>query len=80
MSQPDENREAVYTQLLMRNRAMHGLHFVIGSENAVYLRGQLDNRSVDVEAVDRLLAAVYEYTEQYFVAAMRVGFESRFNH
>jgi hypothetical protein len=28
--------------------------------------------------IDRLLAAVYDYTEQFFVPAMRMGYESRF--
>lgn len=78
MPEPEENREALFAHLLVRNKSMHGLHFVIGSENAVYLRGQADNRYVDRDMVDRLLAAVYDYTEQYFVPAMRIGFESKF--
>jgi len=78
MPEPEENREQVFAQLLVRNRTMHPLSFVIGGENAVYLRGQVDNRDVDAEVVDRLLAAVYEYTEQFFLPAMRLGFESRF--
>ncbi|MEM7091640.1 MAG: YbjN domain-containing protein [Actinomycetota bacterium] len=78
MPEPEENRGQVFEHLLVRNRGMHPLHFVIGSENAIYLRGQVDNRDVDAECVDRLLAAVYEYTEQFFVPAMRLGYESRF--
>ena len=65
--------------LLSRNKAMHPLQFVIGSENAIYLRGQVDNRHVDAEMVDRLLAAVYDYTEQFFVPAMGLGYQSRFD-
>ncbi len=79
MPEPDENREALFEHLLTRNKSMHPLHFVIGSENAVYLRGQVDNRHVDADMVDRMLAAVFEYTEQFFVPAMRIGFESKFN-
>jgi len=79
MPEPDENREALFEHLLTRNKSMHPLHFVIGGENAIYLRGQVDNRHVDADLVDRMLAAVYDYTEQYFVPAMRMGFESRFN-
>lgn len=79
MPEPDENREALFEHLLTRNKSMHPLHFVLGSENAVYLRGQVDNRHVDADMVDRMLAAVFEYTEQFFVPAMRIGFESRFN-
>ena len=78
MPEPEENREAVFEHLLVRNRSMHPLHFVIGAENAVYLRGKIDNRHVDADMVDRLLAAVYDYTEQMFGPAMRIGFASRF--
>ena len=78
MPEPEENREAVYAQLLRRNRSMQGLGFVIGAENAVYLRGQIENRHVDEQAVDHLLASVYEYTEQFFAPAMRIGYASRY--
>jgi len=78
MPEPDENREQLFEHLLTRNKTMHPLHFVIGGENAIFLRGQVDNRHVDADIVDRLLAAVYDYTEQFFVPAMRMGFESRF--
>ena len=78
MPEPDENREALFAHLLTRNASMHPLHFVVGSENAIYLRGQIDNRHVDADMVDRMLAAVYDYTEKFFVPAMRMGFESRF--
>lgn len=78
MPEPEENREELFAHLLTRNKAMHPLHFVVGAENAVYLRAQIDNRHVDRDMVDRLLAAVYDYTEQYFLPAMRIGFESRF--
>ncbi len=79
MPEPVENRDALFAHLLTRNKTMHPLHFVIGGENAIYLRGQIDNRHVDGEMVDRLLAAVYDYSEQFFVPAMRLGFESKFN-
>ena len=81
MPEPEENREQVFEHLLVPNAGMHPLQFVIaspGGEKAVYLRGQVDNRDVDADCVDRLLAAVYEYTEQFFVPAMRLGYESRF--
>lgn len=78
MPEPEENREQTFAHLLVRNRSMQTLSFVIGSENAVYLRGQVDNAHVDADMVDRLLAAVYDYTEQYFAPAMRLGYESRF--
>jgi hypothetical protein len=79
MPEPDENREALFEHLLTRNKSMYPLQFVIGDESAVYMRGQVDNRHIDADLVDRMLAAVFEYTEQFFAPAMRIGFESRFN-
>ncbi|MFT4987691.1 MAG: hypothetical protein ACI88C_001437 [Acidimicrobiales bacterium] len=78
MPEPDENSEALFAHLLTRNASMYPLHFATGGENAIYLRGQVDNRHVDADLVDRMLAAVYDYTEQFFVPAMRMGFGSRF--
>lgn len=85
MPEPEENREQVFEHLLVRNRAMHPLQFAVGSsqrpgggEPAIYLRAQVDNRDVNADTVERLLAAVYQYTEQFFVPAMRLGYESRF--
>jgi hypothetical protein len=78
MPAPEENHQALFEHLLTRNKSMHPMHFVIGGEQAIYLRAQVDNRHVDAEMIDRLLAAVYDYTEQFFVPAMRMGYESRF--
>ncbi len=79
MPEPEENREEVFSHLLVRNRTMRDLHFCIGKENAVYLQGRIDNRFVDAEVVDRLLGSVYDHTEQFFVPAMRLGYSSRFD-
>lgn len=79
MAEPEENRESTFDYLLRRNLTMSHMHFVIGKESAVYLKAQLENRMVDGEAIDHVLAATYEHTEQYFLEAMRLGFGSRFS-
>ena len=52
--------------------------FTIGSEEAVYLKGRLDLRHVDDEALDRVLGSVYGAIELCFQPALRIGFASRF--
>ena len=78
MPAPEENHKELFEHLLVRNRSMYPLHFVIGKDGGIYLRGQVDNRQVTGEVLDRLLASVYEYSERYFAAAMKIGFASRF--
>jgi hypothetical protein len=78
MPAPEENVAAVYEYLLRRNLKLHGAAFAIGPEDALYLRGQLAVGHVDDDALDRILGSLYEYTEQSFRPAMRIGFASRF--
>jgi len=44
----------------------------------VYLVGQLPLKAVDASELDRIIGAAYTYTEQYFRAALAIGFGSRF--
>lgn len=78
MPSPEENHAAFYEQLLRRNHALRELAFSIGDEDAVFLRGRLDLRSVSAEALDRILGSVYAAIELAFEPALRVGFASRF--
>ncbi len=78
MPSPDENHAAFYEQLLRRNDGFREMAFTIGSEEAVYLKGRLDLRHVDVEALDRVLGSVYGAIELCFQPALRIGFASRF--
>jgi hypothetical protein len=78
MPAPEENAEALYEQLLRRNDQLVGAHFSIGIEDAVFLRGELWNRSLDEDELDRVLGTLYATVEQCFRALLRVGFASRF--
>lgn len=78
MPAPQENAVQLYEHLMRRNDKLVGAHFSIGLENAVYLRGELPIVALDAEEFDRILGSVYVYVEQYFPAAIRIGFASRF--
>ena len=79
MPAPEENEADFYSHLLRRNLTMHGLSFAIGGENAVYLVGRLPLESFDVQQLDQLIGSAYQYVEQFFRPALRIGFATRFS-
>jgi hypothetical protein len=79
MPAPEENHAAFYEHLLRRNLKLYGGAFAVGDEDAVFLVGQLDNRSVDEVELDRVLGSLYAWVEQCFRPALRIGFASRFS-
>ena len=78
MPAPEENHAALYEHLLRRNLKLYGASFAIGDEDAVFLVGQLANPAVDEDELDRLLGSLYQWVEQFFRPAMRIGYASRF--
>ncbi|MEM9039676.1 MAG: YbjN domain-containing protein [Actinomycetota bacterium] len=78
MPAPEENDRELYLSLLRRNERLVGAHFSIGDEDAVFLRGEVPNDTIDRGTVDRILGTVYSTVEQSFGALIRIGFASRF--
>jgi hypothetical protein len=78
MPAPEENHQAFFEHLLRRNLALYGAAFAIGQEDAVFLVGRLSNDCVDEDELDRILGSLYDWVEQYFRPALRIGFASRF--
>jgi hypothetical protein len=78
MPSPEENHAAFYEHLLRRNVKLYGGAFAIGDEDAIFLVGQIANDAVDEDELDRILGSLYEWTEQFFRPAMRIGYASRF--
>jgi hypothetical protein len=78
MPAPEENREAVLEMLLRRNDQLVGVHFSIGPEDAVYLRGEIPDTALSDTELDRVLGTVYVAVESNFRAMLRLAFASRF--
>lgn len=78
MPAPEENHAAFFEHLLRRNRNTRMLWFCVGDEDAVYLVGQVPLALVDEAMLDRVLGSAYQYVEQFFRPAMRIGYASRF--
>jgi hypothetical protein len=79
MPAPEENRDAVLEMLLRRNDQLVGAHFSIGSEDAVYLRGEIPDAALSDTELDRVLGTVYVAVESNFRALLRLAFASRFS-
>ena len=78
MPAPEENVGEVYERLLRRNRAIHGLAYAIGVEDAIFLVGEVPNDGISEGHVDRLIGSVWEYVERDFRPTLRIGFASKF--
>ena len=78
MPGPEENHAVFFEQLLRRNANLRDIGFCIGAENAIYLLGRLDLRTLDTETLDRCLGEIYETIEASFQPAIQLGFASRF--
>lgn len=78
MPAPEENIEAVADQLLRRNDRLVGVHFSIGAEDAIYLRGELPDHAVTEGELDRVVGTLYATVEQTFRPMLELGFASRF--
>jgi Putative bacterial sensory transduction regulator len=78
MPAPEENAAALFENLLRRNNRLVGVHFAIGEEDAIFLRGETATSTLTKQDVDRILGTIYATVEQTFKPLLRVGFASRF--
>jgi hypothetical protein len=76
---PEENHAEVYEQLLRRNEQLVGVHFAIGVEDAIFLRGALPLHLVDEGDLDRIIGTIYATVERCFRPMLRIAFASRFS-
>jgi len=79
MPAPPEHQLEVMDLLLRRNDQLTGAHFSIGREDAVYLRGEIPDRAVSADEIDRILGTLYTTVEADFRSLVRLAFASRFN-
>jgi hypothetical protein len=78
MPAPEENAEILYDMVLRRNDRLVGVHFSIGAEDAIFLRGELPLHALNEAELDRIVGTIYATVERTFPTLIRVGFASRF--
>ena len=79
MPAPEENAELLYENLLRRNERLTGVHFSIGAEDGIFLRGEIPVEWISHDEVDRILGTLYATVEICFTGLLRIGFASRFS-
>lgn len=79
MPAPEENAEQLYEHLLRRNETLVGVHFSIGIEDAIFLRGELPLGLLQEQELDRIIGTMYAAVERIFPVIIRIGFASRFS-
>ena len=78
MPAPEENVEQLFDVLLRRNDQLVGVHFSIGAEDAVFLRGEMPNHALNEAELDRIVGTMFSTVERLFPSLVRIGFASRF--
>jgi hypothetical protein len=76
MPAPEENREALYRYLLVKNAELRDLHLAIGPEDGIYLVAQVPIGEVTFERLDELVGATVHYVDEIFPTAMSMGLAS----
>jgi hypothetical protein len=78
MPWPPENRDQVYESILRANDTLTGVHFSIGDEDAIYLRGEVVLTALNARELDRVIGTCLHTVERYFPILIRLAFASRF--
>lgn len=78
MPAPEENAEQLFDLLLRRNDQLVGVHFSIGAEDAIFLRGEMPNHALNEGELDRIVGTLFSTVERFFPSLVRIGFASRF--
>jgi hypothetical protein len=76
MPAPEENREALYRFMLVKNAELRELHLAIGPEDGIYLVTEVPINEVTVERLDELVGAAVIYVDEIFPTAMTMGLPS----
>jgi pyrroline-5-carboxylate reductase len=73
MPAPEENVEALYRYLLVKNHELRELHLAIGPEAGIYLVTQVPIGELTVERMDELVGATVTYVDDMFPTVMSMG-------
>lgn len=71
---PPKRAAEIYEFALRRNNALIGVHFSIGVEDALFLRGELPVEAIDDDELDRLLGTIFATVERYFPTLLQMAF------
>jgi hypothetical protein len=78
MPAPEVNVGETFEYLLRRNADLHQMRFALGSEDAIYLVGEVPVAMIDADELDRIVGSSLAYVDAYFPTAMTIGFAGRY--
>lgn len=70
----DENHQAVYRYLLVRNRRLYGVAYTLDNVGDIYLIGRISAEALTAGEVDRVLGQVLEAADGDFNKILEIGF------
>ncbi|MFT3661113.1 MAG: YbjN domain-containing protein [Gordonia sp. (in: high G+C Gram-positive bacteria)] len=70
----DENHQAFYRYLLLRNRRLYGVAYTLDNVGDVYLIGRISAEALTGSEVDRVLGQVLEAADGDFNKLLEIGF------
>ena len=78
MPAPEVNVGETFEYLLRRNADLHQMRFALGSEDAVYLVGEVPVTAVTEDELDRIVGSSLAYVDDCFPTAMSIGFAGKY--
>jgi hypothetical protein len=76
MPAAEENREALFRYLLVKNAELRSMRLAIGPEDGIYLMAEVPVGELNVERLDELVGASVVYVDEIFPTAMSIGLAS----
>jgi len=76
MRAPEEQRERLYRDLLLRQATSYVLRFTLDEAGDLFLVGQVPLRAVTHEEVDRVVGSVLDLADAAYLPAVEIGFAS----
>jgi hypothetical protein len=73
---PEEDREAVWAELLRRNGKLYGVAFATDETEDIHLVGRLPHAAIEVDELDRILGQVLEAADDVFNVILEIGFKT----
>lgn len=76
---PDDTarRDELAVWLMQRNHTLYGTRFSMGAEGDFYLTGRVAVEHLSEDEIDRIIGVIYEATERWFQAAVRIAYGPR---
>jgi hypothetical protein len=74
---PPNNELETYRFLLTCNHTLYGARFSIGPDGDLYLAGRVALEHLDERELDRVIGVLYDATERWFQALVRIAYPPR---